>query len=64
MTKQVIFAEKLLKITFYKSVETTKSVNHLKSCNVTLTSVKDTDLQTENCFLYHKSDHIFRECLN
>ncbi len=42
-TKQVIFAEKLLKTIVYKTVEVTKSVNHLKSCNVTLINVKDTD---------------------
>ncbi len=64
MTKQVIFAEKLSNTIFYKSVETTKSVNHLKSCNVTLINVKDTNLQTNNYFLCHKSDHIIRECLN
>jgi len=62
MTKQVIFTEKLSKTIFYNSVETIKSVNHLKLYDVTLTSVKDIDLQTE--FFYHKSDHIFKECLN
>jgi len=49
MINLVIFAEKLLKTIFYKSVKTTKSVNYLKLCNVTLTNVKNTDLQTENC---------------
>ncbi len=61
-TKQVIFAEELSKTIFYKSVEATRSVNHLKPCDVTLTNVKDTDLQTDNCFHYHKSDHISRKC--
>jgi len=63
-TKQVIFAEKLSKTIFYKTVEVIKLVNLSKSCDATLTSVKDTDLQTENCFLCHKSDHISKECLN
>jgi len=63
-TKQVIFAEKLSKTIFYKSIKVTKSVNHLKQHDVTLTSVKDTDLQTNNYFLCHKSDHIIKEFLN
>jgi len=62
MTKQVIFAEKLLKTIFYKTVEATKSVDLLKQCDATLTNVKDIDLQIENCFHCYKSDHIFKEC--
>ena len=63
-TKQVIFAEKLLKTIFYKTVEAIKLVDSLKSYDATLTNIKNTDLQTENCFLCHKSDHISRKCLN
>jgi hypothetical protein len=64
MTKQVIFAEKILKFTFYRKIEATKSVNLSNSHNVILTSAKNTDLQDENCFICHKLDHIFRKCSN
>jgi len=64
MTKQVIFAEKLSKTIFYKSVKVTKSVNLSKQRNVTLINIKDINLQIENCFYYHKSDHISKECFN
>jgi hypothetical protein len=62
-TKQVIFADELLKI-FYKKIEVTKSVELSNSHDAILTNVKDTDLQAENCFLCHKSNHIFKKCLN
>jgi hypothetical protein len=62
-TKQVIFADEILKI-FYRKIKVTRSVELSNSHNVILINVKDTDLQAENCFLCHKSDHIFRECLN
>jgi len=39
-------------------------MNLSNSHDAILTNVKDTDLQAENCFLCHKSDHISRECLN
>ncbi len=29
-----------------------------------LTSVKEADILVESCFIYHKSDHNFKECLN
>ncbi len=64
MIKQVIFAEKLSKTIFYKTVEAIKLINSSKSHDVTLINVKDTNLQTENCFLCHKSDYISKECLN
>jgi len=64
MTKQVIFAEKLLKIIFYKTVEVTKSVNLSKQHDAVLTNIKNINLQTDNYFLCHKSDHIIKECLN
>jgi hypothetical protein len=62
ITKWVIFAEKTSKFTFYKKIETTRSVNLSKSHDAILTNAKETNLQDENCFICHKSDHIFREC--
>jgi len=59
--KQVIFADEILK-TFYRKIKVIKLVEVSNSCNVILINVKDTDLQAENCFLCHKSDHIFRKC--
>ncbi len=35
-----------------------------KSRSAVLTSVKNTDVLVEICFVCHKSDHTFRECLN
>jgi len=63
-TKQVIFAEKLSKTIFYRKAETTRSAELSNSRDVTLTNIKDIDLQTDNCFLCHKSDHIIKECSN
>jgi len=59
--KQVIFADEVLKI-FYRKIEVTRSVELSNSCDAILTNVKDTDLQADNCFLYHKLSHIFRKC--
>ena len=36
----------------------------LKSRSAVLTNVKNADVLVEICFIYHKSDHSFRECLN
>ncbi len=36
----------------------------LKSRSAVLTSVKNADVLVETCFVCHKSDHSFRECLN
>jgi len=60
--KQVIFAEKRDSLNLYRKIEVTTLVDHSKLRDATLTSVKETDLQTESCFIYHKSDHFFREC--
>jgi hypothetical protein len=60
-TKQVIFADEISKL-FYKKIEVIRSVKLSNSYDAILTNVKDTDLQAENCFLCHKSDHIFKEC--
>ncbi len=58
--KQVIFAEKWDSSNLYRKIEVI--IDQLKSCDATLTNVKETDLQTESCFICHKSDHFFREC--
>ncbi len=59
----------LSKIIFHKVTVITQSVDHsksdhLKSRDVILTSVKKADVLVEICFICHKSDHSFRECLN
>jgi len=56
----------LSKIIFHKAV-VTQSVNHsksdhLKSCDAILTNVKEADVLVEIYFIYHKSDHNFKEC--
>ena len=60
--KQVIFAEKRDSLNLYRKIEVIVSVDSSKSCDATLTSVKETDIQTESCFIYHKSDHSFTKC--
>jgi len=62
--KQVIFAEKWDSLNLYRKIKVIISVNSSKSCNATLTNVKETDLQTESCFIYHKSNHFFKECFD
>jgi len=62
--KQVIFAEKWGLLNLYKKIEVTTLVNHSKSRDVILTSIKDIDLQAETCFICHKSDHTSRECFD
>ncbi len=42
----------------------TKFNESSKSCDAILTNVKDMNIQAENCFLCHKSDHISKKCLN
>ena len=59
--KQVIFADEVSR-TFYRKIKLITLVNHSKSCDATLTNVKEIDLQTESCFIYHKSDHFSKEC--
>jgi len=60
--KQVIFAEKRDSLNLYRKIEVIVSVNSSKSCDATLTNVKEIDLQTESCFICHKSDYFSREC--
>jgi len=62
--KQVIFVEKQDSLNLYRKIEVTTLVDHSKSRDATLTSVKETDIQTESCFICHKSDHSSRECSN
>ncbi len=37
-------------------------MNQLKQRDTVLTSAKETNMQNENCFVYHKLDYIFKEC--
>ncbi len=60
--KQVIFAEKWDSLNFYRKIKVTTFINHSKSCDAILTSVKDIDLQAEICFICHKSNYTSREC--
>ncbi len=60
--KQVIFAEKRDSLNFYRKIEVIISVDSSKSCDATLINVKETNIQTESCFICHKSDHSFKEC--
>ncbi len=36
-------------------------MNQLKQRDAILTSVKEIDILNENCFVYYKLDHIFKE---
>ncbi len=46
----------------YRKIEVIVSVDSSKLHDATLTNVKKTDLQTESCFICHKSDHFSKEC--
>ncbi len=57
------------KTIFHKATVVTQSINHLKfnhlkSRDAILTSVKKADILVESCFVYHKSDHSSKECLD
>jgi len=63
------YVNNVSKTIFHKVTVITQSVNHSmsdqsKSRNAILTNVKKADILVEICFIYHKSDHSFRECLN
>jgi len=60
--KQVIFAEKRGSLNLYKKIEVTTFVDHSKSYNAILTSVKNINLQAEICFICYKSDYTSKEC--
>jgi len=58
----------LSEIIFHKAV-VTQSVDHsksdhLKSRDAILTNVKKADVLVKICFICHKSDHSFKECLD
>ncbi len=57
-----VFAEKWDSLNLYRKIEVIVSVDSSKSRDATLTSVKETDIQTESCFICHKSDYTSREC--
>ena len=48
----------------YKKIELTTFIDHSKSCDMILTSVKDIDLQAEICFICHKLNHTSRKCFD
>jgi len=58
------------KTIFYKlTVITQQSFNHsksdhLKSRDAILTNVKEANILFKSCFIYHKSDHSFKKCLD
>jgi len=59
----------LSKTIFHRATVITQSVDHvksnqLKSHDAILTNVKEADILVESCFIYHKSDHSFKECLD
>jgi len=59
----------LSKTIFHRATVITQSVDHLKSDQLKLhdailTNVKEADILVESCFICHKSDHNFKECLN
>jgi len=49
-------------LNLYRKIEVIVSVDSSKSRDATLTSVKETDIQTESCFICHKSGHTSRKC--
>jgi len=54
---------------FHKATIVTQSVDHLKfdqlkSCDAILTNVKEANILFNNCFICHKSDYSFKECLD
>ncbi len=59
----------LFKTIFHKVTVVIQSVDHLKSDQLKLhdailTSIKETDILVESCFICHKSDHSSKECFN
>jgi len=59
----------LSKTIFHKATIVTQSVDYsksdqLKSYDAILTNVKEANILVESCFIYHKSDHSFKECLD
>ncbi len=62
LTKQVIFAENVLKFHYQKKFNI--FMNQLKQRDAVLTSVKEINILNENCFVYYKLDYIFKECFH
>jgi len=60
--KQVIFAEKWHSLNLYRKIEISTLVDHSKLHDAILTSIKKINIQTESCFIYHKSNHTFKKC--
>ncbi len=60
LIKQVIFVKDLFKLHYQKKPNIL--MNQLKQRDAVLTSAKETNMQNENCFIYYKLDHTFKEC--
>ncbi len=60
LIKQVIFIKDVLKSYYQKKSDI--FMNQLKQRDAILTSVKEIDILNENCFIYYKLDHTFKEC--
>jgi len=59
----------LSKTIFHKVIIVTQSVDHSKSDQLKLhdailTNIKEANILVKICFIYHKSDHSFKECFN
>jgi len=60
----------LLKTIFHRATVVTQQsfnhlkLNHLKSRDAILTSVKEADILVESCFICHKSGHSSKKCFN
>jgi len=57
------------KTIFHKATVVTQSIDHLKSDQLKLhdailTNIKKVNVLVEICFICHKSDHSFKECLD
>jgi len=50
-------------IVITQSVDHSKS-DQLKSRDAILTNVKEADILVKSCFIYHKSDHSSKKCLD
>ena len=61
---KIKYINDLFKTIFYRVSVITQSVNHSKSRETILTSIKEVNILVESCFICHKSDHSFKECFN
>ncbi len=62
LTKQVILTKDLFKSHYQKKSDIL--ISQLKQRDAVLTSAKETNMQNENYFVYHKLNYIFKECFH